>query len=75
MNINDYKELMLFHLMDVNTTRYKYAAVDADGELCAYIIKPILEMYYWINMEDEADFESICMMTPPEDFKMTLIEL
>ena len=43
MTIDEYKELMKFHLLLTNEdlTVYKYAAVSENGELYVYIKAPI----------------------------------
>jgi len=61
MSIEDYKELMMFYLMDVNTSGYYYAAVDSDGGLCIYKKKPVI-------IVEDTDYNSE-IWTPHEEAK------
>jgi len=44
MTIDEYKELIKFHILTSSySIDYKYAAVDMDGDLYLYLIKPVIE--------------------------------
>lgn len=77
MSIEEYKALMLFHLLtcDIDLSVYSHAAVDEDGDLNVYMSKPNVtdfDSFWWHEIQEKY----VCAMnTPPEDFKETLIEL
>lgn len=57
MTLEDYKDLMKFHLFmaDFDISEFKYAAVDKDGDLCVFYDRPILA----INDGDETQSHDI----------------
>lgn len=91
MNINEYKQLMFFYLFDINTSRWNYAAVDSDGGLHVYKMKPLIveksdpdyNSEIWTPREEiddphgTSDYDVVCSM-PVEsgvDWTKTLIKL
>lgn len=74
----EYKVLMLYELLVSvkDLSGCNYAAVDHDGGLHAYEARPELNIAFddWVNIADTF-WVHVCYMTPPEDWKDTLIEL
>lgn len=55
MTLDDYKQLMLWHMMDADLTGYHYASVDGDGKLHLYRYKPVIALWgdrIWLPLEE-----------------------
>ena len=81
MTLDDFHELMRFHVMmsDYDLSGYTYAAVDEDKHLFIYKAKPELnEGTDWLTDEDElSDYMCICKLHdfPKESIENWIIEL
>jgi len=76
MTIEEYKELMLFYLLDVNTSDYKYATVDEDGELFLFRGEPtniIYENFWWDGHDSNPFFAA--SMPLHEQWRTAMIKL
>jgi len=90
MNLDEYKELMKFHLLlcDENLIGMNYAAVDEGGALHTYEFEPRIYQYDplthpsgWTPLEEtkeawsSSNYKFIIWMLDPEDWTKTLIKL
>lgn len=91
MTDDDYKELMLFHIMlsDEDISDYNYAAVDNDGGLFVYGLRPCkiirddapLTKIQWTPREEADGFSAnsnyavVATLPVPRDWTKTLIKL
>jgi len=76
MNIEEYKELMLFYLLNVNTSDYKYASVDEDGELFLFHNEPRNTNFenFWWDAQDSDPFIA-ASMPPHKQWRTAMIKL
>jgi len=76
MTIDDYKELMKFHLLlaDEDLNDFTHAAVDSDGSLWVYDGAPAVGIEIWDN-SDGILADSIAKLPVTTDWKDTLMEL
>lgn len=88
MTEDDYKELILFKLIDYDLTGIKYAALDYDGEIVISKYKLSTESstadgliaYYWVS-RDKRYSHPTCIVTKifmddvPENYASMLFEL
>lgn len=82
MNLDDYKELMKFHIMfcDIDLSDFNYAAVDRDGKLHAYLYKPVdlsekEKDYQWTLRATQSRYTFISKLPELIDWTKTLIEI
>jgi len=78
MNIDEYKELIKFHILfsECNLSEYNYAAVDKNGELWVYNNLPTYEEYIHLwEINTSTSATHIITLEPPIDAGKTLIKL
>jgi len=87
MNIEEYKELMKFHILlsEFDLSEYNYAAVDGDGDLYVFCACPVLvnnmgdsdDELVWYNDKNNnnSHYKKIVTLSVSPYWKETLIEI
>jgi len=76
MTLDDYKELMKFHLLlsDKDLSVFTHFAVDSDGSMWGYSDEPTVGIEIWDN-NDGIAADSIVKLPVPLNWKDTLIKI